>query len=154
MAYKHSLGQPTIYPKNELSYASNFLNMCFGVPTEDKDVDDINEFERKLFDKKGLPYEIDSRYESTYFSHIFAGGYSSSYYSYMWSEVLDSSAFEGFEKNGLFSLSCHNNFVFPSHKCKFLFLFSGVHSFYLVRGFPICLLHRCISVSSSYLSTS
>ena len=38
MAYKHSLGQPTIYPKNELSYASNFLNMCFGVPTEDKDV--------------------------------------------------------------------------------------------------------------------
>lgn len=39
MAYKHSLGQPTIYPKNELSYASNFLNMCFGVPTEDKDVD-------------------------------------------------------------------------------------------------------------------
>ena len=40
MAYKHSLGQPTIYPKNELSYASNFLNMCFGVPTEDKDVDE------------------------------------------------------------------------------------------------------------------
>ena len=40
MAYKHSLGQTTIYPKNELSYASNFLNMCFGVPTEDKDVDE------------------------------------------------------------------------------------------------------------------
>jgi len=40
MAYKHSLGQPTIYPKNELSYASNFLNMCFGVPTENKDVDE------------------------------------------------------------------------------------------------------------------
>ena len=40
MAYKHSLGQPTIYPKNELSYASNFLNMCFGVPTEDKDVNE------------------------------------------------------------------------------------------------------------------
>ena len=40
MAYKHSLGQPTIYPKNELSYASNFLNMCFGVPTEDKDIDE------------------------------------------------------------------------------------------------------------------
>ena len=40
MAYKHSLGQPAIYPKNELSYASNFLNMCFGVPTEDKGVDE------------------------------------------------------------------------------------------------------------------
>ena len=40
MAYKHSLGQPAIYPKNELSYASNFLNMCFGVPTENKGVDE------------------------------------------------------------------------------------------------------------------
>ena len=40
MAYKHSLGQPAIYPKNDLSYASNFLNMCFGVPTEDKEVDE------------------------------------------------------------------------------------------------------------------
>ena len=41
MAYKHSLGQPAIYPKNDLSYASNFLNMCFGVPTEDKGVNEI-----------------------------------------------------------------------------------------------------------------
>ena len=40
MAYKYSLGQPAIYPKNELSYASNFLNMCFGVPTEDMEVND------------------------------------------------------------------------------------------------------------------
>ncbi len=39
MAYKHSLGQPFMYPKNDLDYASNFLNMCFGLPTEDKDVD-------------------------------------------------------------------------------------------------------------------
>ena len=48
MAYKHSLGQPAIYPKNELSYASNFLNMCFGVPTEDKGV---NETMSKAMDK-------------------------------------------------------------------------------------------------------
>jgi len=40
MAYKYSLGQPAIYPKNELSYASNFLNMCFGVPTEEMEVND------------------------------------------------------------------------------------------------------------------
>ncbi|MFL2834030.1 MAG: citrate synthase, partial [Alphaproteobacteria bacterium] len=39
MAYKHSLGQPFMYPKNDLDYASNFLNMCFGLPTEDKGVD-------------------------------------------------------------------------------------------------------------------
>jgi len=48
MAYKYSLGQPAIYPKNELSYASNFLNMCFGVPTEDKGV---NETMSKAMDK-------------------------------------------------------------------------------------------------------
>ena len=39
MAYKHSLGQPFMYPKNDLDYAANFLNMCFGLPTEDKIVD-------------------------------------------------------------------------------------------------------------------
>ena len=48
MAYKHSLGQPAIYPKNDLSYASNFLNMCFGVPTEDKGV---NETMSRAMDK-------------------------------------------------------------------------------------------------------
>jgi citrate synthase len=35
MAYKYSIGQPFIYPKNSLDYASNFLRMCFAVPTED-----------------------------------------------------------------------------------------------------------------------
>ena len=39
MAYKHSLGQPFMYPKNDLDYAPNFLNMCFGLPTENKNVD-------------------------------------------------------------------------------------------------------------------
>ncbi len=39
MAYKHSLGQPFMYPKNDLDYGANFLNMCFGLPTEDKNVD-------------------------------------------------------------------------------------------------------------------
>ncbi|WP_036699133.1 citrate synthase, partial [Paracoccus sp. J39] len=35
MAYKYSLGQPFIYPRNELSYAANFLQMCFAVPAEE-----------------------------------------------------------------------------------------------------------------------
>ncbi len=35
MAYKYSIGQPFVYPKNELDYASNFLRMCYAVPTED-----------------------------------------------------------------------------------------------------------------------
>jgi peptidyl-dipeptidase Dcp len=49
----------------------------------------------------GLIPEIESRYRSTYFGHIFAGGYSSGYYSYLWTEVLEADAFEAFKENGL-----------------------------------------------------
>src|SRR6185436_2073772 len=35
MAYKYSVGQPFVYPKNDLDYASNFLRMCYAVPTEE-----------------------------------------------------------------------------------------------------------------------
>src|ERR1044072_8945491 len=41
MAYKYSVGQPFIYPKNELDYSSNFLRMCFAVPTEDYKVNPV-----------------------------------------------------------------------------------------------------------------
>ena len=40
-AYKYHIGQPFVYPKNELDYASNFLRMCFAVPTEDYQVSPI-----------------------------------------------------------------------------------------------------------------
>ncbi|MDQ2067565.1 citrate synthase [Xinfangfangia sp. CPCC 101601] len=43
MAYKYSIGQPFVYPKNALSYAGNFLNMCFAVPAEDYVVNPILE---------------------------------------------------------------------------------------------------------------
>ena len=41
MAYKYSLGQPFVFPKNDLDYASNFMHMCFSFPTEDYKVDKI-----------------------------------------------------------------------------------------------------------------
>ncbi|WP_147125112.1 citrate synthase [Shimia ponticola] len=41
MAYKYTIGQPFIYPRNDLDYASNFLRMCFAVPAEDYEVDPI-----------------------------------------------------------------------------------------------------------------
>ncbi|PTW51738.1 MULTISPECIES: citrate synthase [Rhodovulum] len=41
MAYKYSIGQPFIYPRNDLDYASNFLRMCFAVPCEEYEVDPI-----------------------------------------------------------------------------------------------------------------
>lgn len=41
MAYKYSIGQPFVYPRNDLDYASNFLRMCFAVPAEDYEVNPI-----------------------------------------------------------------------------------------------------------------
>ena len=41
MAYKYSIGQPFIYPRNELDYSANFLHMCFAVPCEEYKVDPI-----------------------------------------------------------------------------------------------------------------
>ena len=41
MAYKYSIGQPDIYPRNDLDYSSNFLRMCFAVPAEDYEVNPI-----------------------------------------------------------------------------------------------------------------
>ena len=63
---------------------------------------EIKEFEEASMDKIGLIEEIIPRYRSTYFNHIFAGGYSSGYYSYIWSGVLDSDAFQAFKEKSLF----------------------------------------------------
>lgn len=41
MAYKYHIGQPFIYPKNELNYAANFLHMCFAVPCEEYKVNPV-----------------------------------------------------------------------------------------------------------------
>ena len=41
MAYKYSVGQPFVYPRNDLDYASNFLRMCFSVPAEEYEVNPV-----------------------------------------------------------------------------------------------------------------
>jgi peptidyl-dipeptidase Dcp len=58
----------------------------------------------------GMPPQIVPRYRSPYFQHIFAGGYSAGYYSYIWAEVLDADAFQAFKEKGLFDPATARSF--------------------------------------------
>ena len=63
---------------------------------------DVETFEAEACKAMGLIDEIIPRYRSTYFAHIFSGGYSAGYYSYLWAEVLDKDAYELFMQKGIF----------------------------------------------------
>lgn len=61
------------------------------------------DYEANSMKKYGLTSAITPRHSSTHFSHVFSGGYSAGYYSYIWSGVLDTDAFDQFKKTDLFS---------------------------------------------------
>lgn len=63
-------------------------------------ITDARAFEQEVLAKYGLIEEIEPRYRSQYFSHIFAGGYSSGYYAYLWAEILDADGFTAFQEAG------------------------------------------------------
>ncbi|MGO2521253.1 MAG: M3 family metallopeptidase [Microbacterium sp.] len=64
-------------------------------------VDDVAAFEAAALAEIGLDNPaVPTRYASTYFAHVFSGGYSAGYYSYIWSEVLDADTVEWFRENG------------------------------------------------------
>jgi peptidyl-dipeptidase Dcp len=81
--------------------AASLLDQGWHQQTASQIDQDVVAFEARVLKENGVALDtVPPRYRSTYFSHIFAGGYSAGYYSYLWSEVLDADSVEWFKENG------------------------------------------------------
>lgn len=81
--------------------AAALLDMEWHSITAEEDVTDAKAFEKSALQAHGIDYApAPPRYKTTYFSHIFAGGYSSGYYAYLWTEVLAADAFAFLQEKG------------------------------------------------------
>lgn len=90
--------------------SASILDMDYHVLNDVKDID-VRAFENDAMSKINMLPQIVVRYRSTYFRHIFSGGYSAGYYSYIWAEVLDADAFEAFKESGdIFNQQQANSF--------------------------------------------
>jgi peptidyl-dipeptidase Dcp len=69
---------------------------------ETDEIQDADKFEKAALAEMGLIDEIAPRYRTTYFAHIFSGGYSSGYYGYIWSNIFDADTWEIFKEKGIF----------------------------------------------------
>ena len=89
--------------------AAALLDMSYHNITNKFD-QDVNAFEEAQLNQLGLIPEIISRYKSSYYNHVFSGGYSSGYYSYIWAGVLDADAFDYFKQKGIFNKETAKSF--------------------------------------------
>lgn len=82
--------------------ASALLDQEYHLLTDASTLTDAVEFEEQFRIKNNVTPQIPCRHRSTYFQHIFSGGYDSGYYSYIWSEILDSDAYQAFKETSIF----------------------------------------------------
>lgn len=89
------------YSFTELLGAAN-LDYAWHTITVDTPIDDVNAFESASIKSFGLDKvnAVKTRYRSTYFAHVFGGGYAAGYYAYLWTEMLDHDAYQWFVENG------------------------------------------------------
>ncbi len=81
--------------------AATLLDQAWHRITPDTEVGDPQAFEAAALEAAGVASDlVPPRYRTTYFNHVFAGGYSAGYYSYIWSEVLDADTVEWFRAHG------------------------------------------------------
>jgi peptidyl-dipeptidase Dcp len=77
------------------------LDMAWHTVPADAPEQDVNAFEAESLKRYNVALDqVPPRYKSTYFSHIWGGGYAAGYYAYLWSEVLDDDAYYWFKENG------------------------------------------------------
>ncbi len=105
-ASTHNMGFMT----TELAGAA-LLDLQWGKLNPDGDVD-VEAFEKKVAADLGMPAEVQFRYRSPYFKHIFGSdGYASGYYTYLWAQVLDCDGFELFKEKGVFDPATARSFM-------------------------------------------
>ncbi|NEK85508.1 M3 family metallopeptidase [Blastococcus saxobsidens] len=113
--------------------AATLLDQAWHRITPETEVGDPVEFERAALAAAGVASElVPPRYRTTYFQHVFAGGYSAGYYSYIWSEVLDADTVEWFKENG--GLSRENGDVFRQRLLAVGGSIDPLDAFRAVRG--------------------
>jgi len=82
--------------------AASNLDFAWHTISSENNIEGVADFEKAMLHKFGLDkvHAVKPRYSSTYFAHVFSGGYGAGYYSYLWTEMLHHDAYQWFENNG------------------------------------------------------